>query len=148
MCPATPRDGSHTTPTQSGRDPRAVDTATGNPAPTARSGIGDQEGRSNVGVRARGEHVDREVAVEILAASADPATVTAEDVMTADPETVGIDAGVFDLVTAMCDASVRRMPVVDGETLAGIIALDDLIVLLARELDNLAGVIAAESPPY
>lgn len=101
------------------------------------------EGNAPVGIV-----TDRDLTVDVLAAGTDPATVTAEDVMTADPETIDVDAGVFDLVTAMCDASVRRMPVVDGDELAGIIALDDLIVLLARELDNLAGVIAAESPPY
>jgi hypothetical protein len=48
----------------------------------------------------------------------------------------------------MADEGVRRMPVVDGETLAGIVTLDDLTVLLTEELGNLAGVVEAESPPY
>lgn len=91
---------------------------------------------------------DRDLAVDVLAESGDPTVVTAGDVMTPDPVTIDVDAGVFDLVSAMSEAAVRRMPVVDGDELVGIIALDDLIVLLARELDNLAGVIAAESPPY
>lgn len=69
--------------------------------------------------------------------------------MTPDPTTVTTDSGVMDLCDNLCEASVRRMPVVNaGETLAGIVTLDDLNVLLAREQGNLADVVEAESPPY
>ncbi|MCA9703976.1 MAG: CBS domain-containing protein, partial [Methanolinea sp.] len=43
---------------------------------------------------------------------------------------------------------VRRMPVIDGaERLVGLITLDDLIRLLAREMSDIARIIGRESSP-
>lgn len=100
------------------------------------------------GNRPVGIVTDRDIAVRIAADNLDPTQMTAADMMTEDPTTVAIDTGVMDLCTTMCEAGVRRMPVVDGDELAGIITLDDLTVLLVAELSNLSGVIQAESPPY
>jgi CBS domain-containing protein len=52
----------------------------------------------------------------------------------------------------MREEGVRRVPVIEDGDLCGIVTLDDLIVLLAEELDdqslqNLAAVIESESPP-
>jgi CBS domain-containing protein len=92
---------------------------------------------------------DRDLTVKVLEARADPREVLAEDVMTSGPVTAGIDDGVFDVIRAMRDAPARRMPVVDDEgTIAGIVTLDDLLVLLADELQSLGAVVEAESPPY
>lgn len=91
---------------------------------------------------------DRDLAMEVLRTGTDPETTTAADVMTADPVTASVDAGVFEVTAAMSEAGVRRMPVVDGEELVGMLALDDLLVLLGDELRNLAGVVEAESPVY
>jgi len=92
---------------------------------------------------------DRDLMVKVLEPRADPTTVTAGEIMTEDPTTVSIDDGVFEVTEAMAEASVRRMPVVDGEgSVAGIVTLDDLLVLLTRELGALSGVVEAESPPY
>ncbi|MFB6102338.1 MAG: CBS domain-containing protein [Haloplanus sp.] len=91
---------------------------------------------------------DRDVTVRIAADRLDAGEMTARDVMTEDPVTVDLDTGVFDLCNRLCDEGVRRMPVVDDGTLAGIVTLDDLTILLTAELGNLAGVIESESPPY
>ena len=91
---------------------------------------------------------DRDIALDVLGTGADPEAYTARDVMTPDPLTVEAGDGVMDTVRAMCDAGVRRVPVVEDGRLAGIITLDDFLVLLAGELSNLAGVVEAESPPY
>jgi CBS domain-containing protein len=91
---------------------------------------------------------DRDIAVRIAADALDATEMTARDMMTEDPETVDVDTGVLELCNAMHDAGVRRMPVVDGGDLAGIVTLDDLTVLLSGELEQLAGVIQSESPPY
>ena len=91
---------------------------------------------------------DRDVTVQITAEGRDPHDVTAEDVMTEDPVTVEKDAGVFDVIRTMAEHSVRRIPVVDGGDLYGIITLDDLDRLLSDEQQTLAKVIEAESPPY
>jgi CBS domain-containing protein len=91
---------------------------------------------------------DRDVAVRIAADRLDAGEMTAEGVMTGDPVTVDVDAGLFELSTVMCEQGVRRVPVVDDGELAGIVTLDDLSVLLTAELSNLAGVVESESPPY
>jgi CBS domain-containing protein len=56
--------------------------------------------------------------------------------------------GIYEAILAATDAGVRRIPVVDGDELVGIVTLDDITVLLARELNDVAGVIQGESPPY
>lgn len=91
---------------------------------------------------------DRDITVGVTAEGRDPDDVTAADVMTADPVTVDRDAGVFDVIRTMADNGVRRIPVVDGGRLYGIITLDDLDRLLSDERHTLSKVIEAESPPY
>lgn len=91
---------------------------------------------------------DRDVAVRIVADNLDPTEMTAGDTMTEDPRTVELDVGVMELCREMSDAGVRRMPVVEGDDLAGIITLDDLNRLFVRELDALSAVLESESPPY
>lgn len=91
---------------------------------------------------------DRDLAVRVLGEGMDPFGLSADDVMTTDLATVDMDDGVYDVVRAMCSAEVRRMPVFEDGELAGIITLDDLVVLLASELQDLSGVIRSESPPY
>lgn len=90
---------------------------------------------------------DRDVAVRVWEHD-DPAAVTAADLMTAEPVTVDVDAGVYEALELAGEANVRRLPVVDGEGLVGIVTLDDVVVLLAGELEGVADVIQAESPPY
>ncbi|HKJ58867.1 MAG TPA: CBS domain-containing protein [Halobacteriales archaeon] len=91
---------------------------------------------------------DRDITVAVTAEARDPHEVTAEDVMTENPITVDVDTGVTELVELMAEHGVRRMPVVDGDDLYGIITLDDLARLLVDEQQSLSAVIEAESPPY
>ena len=91
---------------------------------------------------------DRDVAVRVVADGQDPDDVTAGDVMTTDPVTVDLDAGVMDLTSTMAEHAVRRVPVVDDGELYGIITLDDVDQLLSDERQHLADVVAAESPAY
>ena len=91
---------------------------------------------------------DRDITVAVTAEGRDPHDVTAEDVMTENPVTVDVDTGVTELVELMAEHGVRRMPVVDGDELYGIITLDDLARLLVDEQQSLSKVIEAESPPY
>lgn len=91
---------------------------------------------------------DRDIAIRIVADGLDPDQMTAGDTMTEDPTTVDADVGVMELCERMAEAGVRRMPVVDGDELAGIITLDDLNRLFVRELSELSDVVDAESPAY
>ena len=107
---------------------------------------------------------DRDLAVRLLAEEGDetvvgggrdPADLTAADVMTADPLVVAVGDELPRVLHHMNEAGARRVPVVDEDgSIAGIVALDDVVVHLAGEsthvsaqLDNVAGVIRPESPP-
>ena len=91
---------------------------------------------------------DRDLVLEVLEPRADPKSVTAADIMTETPVTIDTDGGVFDAIRTLNEHSVRRLPVVDDDIVAGIVTLDDLVVMLSDELDSLGDVIEAESPPY
>jgi len=98
---------------------------------------------------------DRDVTVRCVARGDDPDTATAEDAMTEDLVTVNAHDSIDELIETFDAAGVRRMPVVDGNEVAGIVTLDDISVLLsvelggiAEEMDSLSNVIRSGSPPY
>lgn len=99
--------------------------------------------------RPRGIVTDRDITIEAVARGEDPTSMTAEDVMTEDLVTVDADSGIFDVIRTMEESNVRRIPAVDADgDLAGIVAYDDLVILLGRELKLLGDVVEAELPPY
>jgi CBS domain-containing protein len=88
---------------------------------------------------------DRDVVVEVVAAGLDPAILKVEEIMAPYLATVPEKTGVFEAIRYMRDKGVRRMPVVgDDGVLIGILALDDLLELLAEELGALAHLIRRE----
>lgn len=99
------------------------------------------DGRQPIGIV-----TDRDLVLDVLGLDRDPAELSADEVMSED--LVVADAGddVLDVLRRMHEAGVRRIPVMDGERLSGIVTLDDFVALLAEELGSLAGVIEAESP--
>lgn len=48
-------------------------------------------------------------------------------VMTVDPVTVGVDAPVEDAATLLVDRDVSRLPVLDGDTLVGMVSKSDIV---------------------
>lgn len=90
---------------------------------------------------------DRDVVTFGFTIDDDPRTLVANDLLATNVFTVPSDAGVGDVIDRMADEGVRRVPVVDEGDLVGIVTLDDLVVLLADELGDLASVIQGESPP-
>ncbi len=88
---------------------------------------------------------DRDLVIEILARDVDMNTVNVGDVMTGELVTARESDGIYETVQRMRAKGVRRMPVVDGNgTLVGILAVDDLLDLLADELTTLARVVSRE----
>jgi CBS domain-containing protein len=70
-----------------------------------------------------------------------------ESIMTRDLRTIRKDTGIFDAIQEMKATGVRRMPIVDsGGRLVGLLTVDDLIRLLAREMADIARIIGKESP--
>jgi CBS domain-containing protein len=71
-----------------------------------------------------------------LAAGADPAHLTAGDVMSTDLVTVGPDESVLDAARRMQDSQVRHLPVLDGGLVAGIVSIRDLFSVLVESTDE------------
>lgn len=91
---------------------------------------------------------DRDLAIRVVSDQRDLTATTAADVMTEDLKTIEADAGFYEATNLMSESSVRRLPVTDGEELAGIVTADDLTELIADEEQQLASTIRAQRPAY
>lgn len=100
------------------------------------------------GDRPVGIVTDRDLVLRVFGADVDPASLTASDVMSGDLVTVTGDEGVYELVRTMAQNGVRRVPVVTDGELAGIVTLDDIIILLSMEIQSVETLIRSESPPF
>jgi len=88
---------------------------------------------------------DRDLVIEILAKQVEPGSVTVGDVMSGELVTARESDGLFDTLQRMRAKGVRRVPVVDaGGALAGIVAVDDFLDLLAEEISALARLVSRE----
>jgi CBS domain-containing protein len=87
---------------------------------------------------------DRDVVIEIVAPGLDPQVITVGDIMLPTIFTIDEDSGVFDAIRLMTAKGVRRLPVVKDGSLTGIITLDDLLLLMAREFCSFAKLLTKE----
>ena len=78
---------------------------------------------------------DRDIVVEVLARDVDLDSVAIGDTMSFELLSIGEDQSIDDAIELMRGKAVRRAPVVDGNgALAGVVSVDDLIGLVARNL--------------
>ncbi len=97
------------------------------------------------GRRPVGIVTDRDIVIEVVAAGVDPATVTVGEVMGPELVTARESDQPWDTIRVMREQGVRRIPVVgDDGLLVGIVTVDDLLEILAEQLDGLGKVISAE----
>jgi CBS domain-containing protein len=113
----------------------------------------DEEGVGSIVIteddRLVGIVTDRDLTVGVLAAGEDPSSVSAADLMSEDVVTANLDAGIFDVLSRMEEAEVRRVPAVDEDgKVVGIVTFDDFVALFGRELEKLGNIAEAESPSY
>jgi len=88
---------------------------------------------------------DRDMVVELVAADVNHRTLSVGDIMSERPATVRETAGLFEVIAQMRSGGVRRLVVVNANGhLLGIVAMDDLIPVLAEELSALAQAIRVE----
>lgn len=87
---------------------------------------------------------DRDIVMNVVAQGKDPDAARVGDVMRRRPVVLQGDVGLLDAAQAFARTGVRRLPVVDrrGE-LTGIIAIDDLMILLGNEMGHVAAALAA-----
>lgn len=76
--------------------------------------------------RLKGMLTDRDIAVRVVAEGKDPASVTAGDLAQGKPVTIGADDSIEQALEVMSENQVRRLPVIDGHDLVGIISQADV----------------------
>jgi CBS domain-containing protein len=78
---------------------------------------------------------ERDVVAHV-AAGADPAHLTAGDVMSTELVTASPDDSILLAARAMQEAQVRHLPVVDGSRIAGIVSMRDLFTVLLDDVGH------------
>ena len=76
--------------------------------------------------RLKGMLTDRDIVVKVLAEGKDPRSVTAGELAQGEAVTIGADDEATEIMQTMADHKVRRLPVIDGHDLVGIIAQADV----------------------
>ncbi|MFL6164351.1 MAG: CBS domain-containing protein [Jatrophihabitantaceae bacterium] len=69
---------------------------------------------------------DRDIVVKCLANGGDPDSATAGEFRQDEAVTIGADDDVAEVLRTMADHAVRRLPVIDGHDLVGMVALADV----------------------
>jgi len=82
--------------------------------------------------RLKGMLTDRDIVVRVLAEGKDPARTKAGELGQGKPVTIGADDSAEEALDTMREHKVRRLPVIDGHRLVGIVSQGDL----AKELGN------------
>ena len=75
---------------------------------------------------------DRDIVIKVIAEGRDPATTTAGELAQGKPVTIGADDSVSEAIKTMANHQVRRLPVIDGHELVGVISQADV----ARNADD------------
>jgi CBS domain-containing protein len=76
--------------------------------------------------RLKGMVTDRDIVVKVLAQGKDPADVTAGELAQGEAVTIGADDDAAEILRTMGAHKVRRLPVIDGQDLVGIVAVADV----------------------
>ena len=88
---------------------------------------------------------DRDITISVVATKLDPSVFTLGDLVTEKLVAAKEDQGIFETIQQMRAKGIRRMPVVNKEgDLVGIVSVDDLIRLLAEEMNELSKLISHE----
>lgn len=83
--------------------------------------------------RLKGMITDRDIVTSVVARGHDPERISAGELAQGEAVTIGADDDTGELLATMADHQVRRVPVIDGHTLVGIIAQADIARALPDE---------------
>lgn len=81
--------------------------------------------------RLKGMLTDRDIVVKCIADGGDPSTVTAGSLGQGKPVTIGADDDIREALEVMQEHQIRRLPVIDGHDLVGIISQADIALSLS-----------------
>lgn len=76
--------------------------------------------------RLKGMVTDRDIVVKVLAEGKDPRTVQAGELAESEAVTIGADDESEEILRTMSEHKVRRLPVIDGHSLVGMVAQADV----------------------
>ena len=76
--------------------------------------------------RLKGMLTDRDIVVKALAKGRNPSDCTAAELAEGKPVTIGADDDAQEILRTMSQHKVRRLPVIDGHQLVGIVAVADV----------------------
>jgi CBS domain-containing protein len=76
--------------------------------------------------RLKGMLTDRDIVVQVLAQGKDPDSTNAGELGEGKPVTIGADDSLGEALKTMADHKVRRLPVIDGHDLVGVVSQGDL----------------------
>jgi CBS domain-containing protein len=99
----------------------------------------------NDGGKPIGIITDRDIVVSVVADAKNPVEISVEDVMSRQLIVVQEDSGIFEILKILGKNSIRRVPVMRRGKLAGIVSVDDLVVVITTELSNLAMALSGTS---
>ncbi|MDI6806363.1 MAG: CBS domain-containing protein [Candidatus Aenigmarchaeota archaeon] len=83
-----------------------------------------------------------------VAEGMDLALTEAKDIMTKKVITISPTDAIDDATKIMVDNKIKKLPVVDGEKLVGIITASDIAVIQPKLIENLARLLAVKIPMY
>ena len=90
---------------------------------------------------------DRDLALRVCARNVDPESTSVRDVMTCDPFVVDRNDTLWNVMASAREQGVRRFPVVDDDQrLVGIVTMDDVVRILASEMNCVTDIIRESSP--
>ncbi|WP_238164678.1 CBS domain-containing protein [Kribbella pittospori] len=75
---------------------------------------------------------DRDIVVKCIADGGDPAAANAGQFAQGKPVTIGADDSAEEAMQTMSEHQVRRLPVIDGHDLVGMLALADVARSLGK----------------
>ena len=83
--------------------------------------------------RLKGMLTDRDIVVKCIADGGDPSSVRVSELAEGKPVTIGADDDIREALETMQKHQVRRLPVIDGHDLVGIISQADIALALSAE---------------
>lgn len=88
---------------------------------------------------------DRDLLLRVIAPGRDASLTSAEGIMSRPLVTVEAGAPLEDAIECMASHGIRRVPVVHEGRVVSLLALDDLLARLGRELDDLGSAVSGAS---
>jgi CBS domain-containing protein len=86
---------------------------------------------------------ERDIVIKLVMGDLSASDTPVSDIMTTDPVLIEDDADVDDAIAAMNENKVKRLPVVSGSNLVGIITVSDICALQPKAVEKISELISS-----